>query len=75
MCLQGTPFFMAPEVVLQADVGRQSDLWSVGCCVVTYIYRCMGDMCKCVDIYTYICYSCRCICMTSDPSGVAGYHM
>lgn len=34
MSMKGTPFFMAPEVVLQQDVGRQSDLWSVGCCVV-----------------------------------------
>ena len=34
MSMKGTPFFMAPEVVLQNDVGRQSDLWSVGCCVV-----------------------------------------
>jgi len=34
MSMKGTPFFMAPEVVRQTAVGRQSDLWSVGCCVV-----------------------------------------
>jgi len=38
------------------------------------MYMCIGDICICVDIYTYI-YSSRCICMTSDPSGVAWYHM
>eukprot|EP00292_Cryptomonas_paramecium_P010990 CAMPEP_0113713272 /NCGR_PEP_ID=MMETSP0038_2-20120614/31901_1 /TAXON_ID=2898 /ORGANISM="Cryptomonas paramecium" /LENGTH=324 /DNA_ID=CAMNT_0000639983 /DNA_START=106 /DNA_END=1077 /DNA_ORIENTATION=- /assembly_acc=CAM_ASM_000170 len=32
--LQGTASYIAPEVLRRERVGRQSDLWSVGCCVV-----------------------------------------
>ena len=32
--LQGTARYIAPEVLRRERVGRQSDIWSVGCCVV-----------------------------------------
>uniref|UniRef100_A0A1I8FX53 ANK_REP_REGION domain-containing protein n=1 Tax=Macrostomum lignano TaxID=282301 RepID=A0A1I8FX53_9PLAT len=31
MSLEGTPYWMAPEVVLEAGHGAKSDCWSVGC--------------------------------------------
>ncbi|KAG9390246.1 Protein kinase domain [Carpediemonas membranifera] len=33
--LKGTPYFIAPEAVTDPQhVGRQSDIWSVGCCII-----------------------------------------
>ena len=32
--LKGSPFWMAPEVVRQVGHGHQSDIWSVGCCII-----------------------------------------
>ncbi len=33
--LKGTPYFLAPEVISGQTVGRQSDIWSVGCVIPT----------------------------------------
>jgi hypothetical protein len=32
--LQGTAQYIAPEILKREKVGRQSDIWSVGCCVL-----------------------------------------
>jgi serine/threonine protein kinase len=32
--IQGTALYMAPEVIKGRRVGRQADVWAVGCCVV-----------------------------------------
>ena len=32
--LQGTAQYIAPEILKRERVGRQSDIWSVGCCVL-----------------------------------------
>jgi len=35
--IEGTPYWMAPEVIRQAVHGRKIDVWSLGCCVVEMI--------------------------------------
>ena len=35
--LRGTPYFMAPEVIMQTGHGRKADVWSVGCTVLQMV--------------------------------------
>ena len=32
--LKGSPYWIAPEVVLRAGHGKPADVWSIGCCVI-----------------------------------------
>ncbi|KAJ1449593.1 kinase-like domain-containing protein [Pelagophyceae sp. CCMP2097] len=35
--LRGTPYFMAPEVIMQTGHGRKADVWSVGCTILQMV--------------------------------------
>lgn len=37
LCSQGTPYWMAPEVVKENGYSERADVWSVGCVVVEMI--------------------------------------
>lgn len=32
--IKGTPYFMAPEVLMQSKYGRKGDIWAVGCTMI-----------------------------------------
>lgn len=35
--LRGTPYFMAPEIIMQTGHGRKADIWSVGCTILQMV--------------------------------------
>lgn len=32
--LKGSPYWMAPEIILRSGHGKPVDVWSLGCCVI-----------------------------------------
>ena len=53
--LRGTPYFMAPEVILQNGSGRKADVWSVAC---TVIQMATGNVSALVSLYFLFLSSC-----------------